>query len=118
MRCMQNLWNIKVLWEIMRGSAVLFAPGHAYAEEYRDRGTKACRQWRRLLDVEYPLLPLQNTIALRTEATRRMAVNVEAHVVSYRQLYTFGVQRSTANTDALDKLQWPVAHVQRGALGR
>ena len=29
-------------------STVLFAPGHAYAAEYRDRGTKACRQWRRL----------------------------------------------------------------------
>ena len=65
-------------------STVQFAPGHAYAEEYFERGTKVCRVWQRLLGMKYPLLPLQNTIAVQTEAVRRMMTNTEAHVVSYR----------------------------------
>ncbi len=44
---------------------------------------------------EYPLLPLQKTIAVQTEAVRRMAVNSEAHVVSY-SYDGFGVQGTAA----------------------
>ena len=53
--------------------------------------------------MEYPLLPLQNTIAVQTAAVRRMAVNTQAHVVSYAY-DGFGVE-GTGALQRLDRLQ-------------
>ena len=79
-------------------SHVLWAPGQTADDLYRDRGTKACRQWDVQGDVEMPLLPLQNTVSCSAQEDttshcmdRYMLVNTEAYVLSYSFLGNFGV---------------------------
>lgn len=73
-------------------SQVFWPPAYAYAEAFEARGTKFCRQWSRADGVTYPLLPLQNTVALSCLDTtdcsisaeaRRMFVNTPARAASY-----------------------------------
>lgn len=62
-------------------SRYLFPPASAYADGAR--GSKACRRWELDLEAgELPTLPLQNTVS--GASTRRVLVDTEAHVLSYR----------------------------------
>ena len=72
-------------------SEYFFPPALAYASGQEGaRGTKACRAWPLQgadNDVVLPALPLQNTVSGRS--ARRVLVDCEAHVVSYRFDGTF-----------------------------
>jgi hypothetical protein len=59
-------------------SQVFWPPAYAYAETFEARGTKFCRQWSRADGVTYPLLPLQNTVALSCLDTTDCSISAEA----------------------------------------
>jgi len=73
-------------------SHILWPPEQAYASQFGFRGTKACKPWPKqehlnVGNVAYPSLPLQNTIQALDDPNfivRRVLINSEAHVVSYR----------------------------------
>ena len=69
-------------------SNVLWKPGRS--DDYDIRETQVCRAWDVELGIELPLLPLKNTISASEDQdskqanSRRMLVNTEAYVLSYR----------------------------------
>jgi len=62
-------------------SQVFWPPAYAYAEVFEARGTKFCRQWSRADGVTYPLLPLQNTVALSCLDVVDCSISAEARRV-------------------------------------
>jgi hypothetical protein len=90
----QCVWNADGIFDNRASPAglsnVLWRPGRSYDEAYRRRGTQVCRAWDVAPGVALPLLPLQNTISADAEqeasqaSSRRMLVDTEAYVLSYR----------------------------------
>ena len=98
----QCVWNADGIFDSKASPAglsnVLWKPGRS--DDYDARGTQVCRVWDVLPGVELPLLPLQNTISASEDqeskqtSSRRMLVNTEAYVLSYR----FGGAFAVADT--------------------
>lgn len=95
----QCVWNADGIFDNQASpgglSNVLWARGRSDDAEYEERGTQACREWRVERGEWMPLLPLQNTISTAEgeDSSRRMLVNTEAYVLSYRFAGAFFVRR-------------------------
>jgi hypothetical protein len=83
-------------------SHVFWAPGQTADDLYRKRGTRACRVWEVPVDVDMPLLPLQNTVSCSEQedndskcADRFMLTNTEAYALSYKFSGEFGVDETS-----------------------
>ena len=117
----QCVWNSRAIHDNTNNPAgvshVFWSPQQTMSSEYADTGSKACADWpfsNLNLPDSLPLLPLQNTIALRSEETtggfRRVAVNTEAYVLSYRFSGEFTEDIQDLTTRKLDMLQEPNAY--------
>lgn len=90
----QCVWNADGIFDSRASPAgltnVIWRPGRSDDDDFAKRGTQVCRAWDVERGVELPLLPLQNTISASSEqeqttnSSRRMLVNTEAYVMSYR----------------------------------
>ena len=97
----QCVWNADGIFDSKASPAgisnVLWKPGRSDDEQYTKRGTQVCRTWVVERGVHMPLLPLQNTISasetqeMLNVSSRRMLVNTEAYVLSYRFGGSFAV---------------------------
>jgi len=110
----QCVWNADGIFDSRASPAgltnVIWRPGRSDDDEFAKRGTQVCRAWDVERGVELPLLPLQNTISASPEqdqnetSSRRMLVNTEAYVLSYRFDGAFAAAETTdvncAFTDA------------------
>jgi hypothetical protein len=95
----QCVWNANGIFDNQASpggvSNVLWTRGRSDDAEYEERGTKVCREWSVERGEWMPLLPLQNTIGADEDedSSRRMLVNTEAYVLSYRFAGAFFDQR-------------------------
>ena len=91
----QCVWNSRAIFDNENNPAgvshVFWSPQQTMSSEFALEGSKACADWPFTgtdLEDSLPLLPLQNTVALASEELtaqfRRVAVNTEAYVLSYR----------------------------------
>jgi len=90
----QCVWNAEGIFDSKATPAgvsnVLWLPGVSDDDAFKQRGTQVCRPWDVASGVTLPLLPLQNTISASQEqeslpaSSRRMLVDTEAYVLSYR----------------------------------
>jgi len=126
----QCVWNANGIFDNQASpggvSNVLWTRGRSDDAEYEERGTKVCREWSVERGEWMPLLPLQNTIGVDEDqdSSRRMLVNTEAYVLSYRFRGAFFDQRlrdvdarfTDQNHAALDVRMLRGAHV--GGAGR
>lgn len=101
----QCVWNADGIFDSRASPAgltnVIWRPGRSDDDEFAKRGTQVCRAWDVERGVELPLLPLQNTISASSEreqtenSSRRMLVNTEAYVMSYRFDGAFAAAETT-----------------------
>jgi hypothetical protein len=101
----QCVWNADGIFDSKTSpggiTSVFWRAGMSDDDAFKTRGTQACRVWDVDGGVELPLLPLQNTISASeiqerfNISVRRMLVNTEAYVLSYR----FGGSFATPETD-------------------
>lgn len=101
----QCVWNADGIFDSRASPAgltnVIWRPGRSDDDEFAKRGTQVCRAWDVERGVELPLLPLQNTISASSErektenSSRRMLVNTEAYVLSYRFDGAFAAAETT-----------------------
>jgi hypothetical protein len=98
----QCVWNAEGITDNTATPAgishVFWSAGQSNDDTYKMRGTRVCRVWDVASNVEMPLLPLQNTVSCDTEEDRtshcldrRMLVNTEAYVISYKFPGIFGL---------------------------
>lgn len=101
----QCVWNADGIFDSRASPAgltnVIWRPGRSDDDEFAKRGTQVCRAWDVERGVELPLLPLQNTISASSEreqtenSSRRVLVNTEAYVLSYRFDGAFAAAETT-----------------------
>lgn len=100
-------------------SNVLWRAGRSDDAEYTLRGTQVCREWSVEAGEWMPVLPLQNTISTGDgdeDSSRRMLVNTEAYVLSYRFDGDFGdAVLQNINAGFTDQEHQPKATMLRGA---
>lgn len=100
----QCVWNADGIFDSKASpagiSSVLWRPGESDDDSFKTRGTQACRVWDVAAGVSMPLLPLQNTISAHAiqesdqASSRRMLVDTEAYVLSYRFHGAFAVPQT------------------------
>ncbi len=93
----QCVWNAHGIFDNQASpggvSNVLWRAGRSDDAEYTLRGTQVCREWSVEPGEWMPVLPLQNTISTGDgdeDSSRRILVNTEAYVLSYRFDGNFG----------------------------
>ena len=64
-------------------SFTFFPPAKTYAFELSEYGSKFCHLWARNPRLQYPLLPLQNTVSFESAFPRRVLLNASARVMHY-----------------------------------
>jgi len=64
-------------------SFTFFPPAQTYAHELSEYGSKFCHEWARNPRLQYPLLPLQNTVSFESAFPRRVLFNASARVMHY-----------------------------------
>ena len=64
-------------------SFTFFLLARTYAFSISEHGSKHCHRWTRNPLLEYPLLPLQNTMSFESAFPRRVLLNASARVLHY-----------------------------------
>lgn len=101
---------------------VFWAPRRSADDLYHERGTRACRLWDVTEELVMPILPLQNTVSCTEEENttngcldRRIAIDTEAYVLSYRFTGDFGLDKPNKILASFSDSTWkPSARMLRG----